>query len=476
MRTFRFLCLFLLVLSSFWCTGAGAAYLPTSVLTKYVVDETAKSVMNPYGLVLRTAYHDALEANVMGILSSRPTSQLGAFLIDAASIEVRSETAIGAATIGEAVIGSVGQKVILRDALAFLGPVGVVATIALSAKDVYDWANASPANKAYFNGPAVGDTPNSADLTHRHAVGDIVTKGGNAYKLVSGGSYDSGGFYNGDPNMPSAPSVNTISGVTYFYDYFPISSTKWSYATWVTNYSPYPQPANIASGPYSDFEDKLGSNLQGTAVGSNLAPQSQSGVDRAIMAKAQKQNIQPSSADLQYLAQVQQAKDAATNLANATADRNAELQRQLDAAKSGLALNPTDQALKDKVDELQRTIDANNQAAAKDAAAAASDAATPMPNSSPDALHKFDWTPFNRLKGALAAAWPFSLLGGVVSTLSVLSSTPTAPVFDLPLVYGNVHCDLAVFDGVATLCRWLFGLLLTVGAYIGVNNYYRGVS
>jgi hypothetical protein len=100
-----------------------------------------------------------------------------------------------------------------------------------------------------------------------------------------------------------------------------------------------------------------------------------------------------------------------------------------------------------------------------------------FPNAAPQELKKIDFSPFLAIGGAFAAAWPFSLLEKTRTLIEPLVSSPTAPVFDLPLPLSKtVHIDLAIFDPVALTLRWVIGLTLTIGAILGMVRFWRGVS
>ena len=108
---------------------------------------------------------------------------------------------------------------------------------------------------------------------------------------------------------------------------------------------------------------------------------------------------------------------------------------------------------------------------------AAAQAADTYPNANIDALKTLDFSPFKSLGGVFASVWPFCLLTSVSAFISPLVSSPVAPVFDLPLPLGtSVHIDLAILDPAAIALRWILALVLTVGAYLGIVRFWRGVA
>lgn len=89
-----------------------------------------------------------------------------------------------------------------------------------------------------------------------------------------------------------------------------------------------------------------------------------------------------------------------------------------------------------------------------------------------------DFEPFKALVGVMSVTYPFNLPSSVNSYFEALSvSGSTAPVFDLPLPLGNViHCDLAIFDPLATVIRYIVGIVITCGMLFYVIHFFRGIS
>ena len=73
--------------------------------------------------------------------------------------------------------------------------------------------------------------------------------------------------------------------------------------------------------------------------------------------------------------------------------------------------------------------------------------------------------------------FPFSLLTTLSGYLDVLVVDPVAPSFDMHIYQEQkLHIDLSFFDPVAALVRWVIGILLTIGAILGMQKWWRGVS
>lgn len=99
------------------------------------------------------------------------------------------------------------------------------------------------------------------------------------------------------------------------------------------------------------------------------------------------------------------------------------------------------------------------------------------PNANIEALKTLNFESLKALSGAMTSVFPFNLLSQVSSVYDSLVREPQAPAFDVSLPLGNtVHVDLSIFDSLASACRFLVGLLLTVGVVYYIVRFYRGVA
>jgi hypothetical protein len=103
------------------------------------------------------------------------------------------------------------------------------------------------------------------------------------------------------------------------------------------------------------------------------------------------------------------------------------------------------------------------------------DSAASVPES--DARKEIDTTPLDALKGALATTYPFNLPSVIGSYYDKFAVDAIIPVFSLHLPLGQViEVDLAPFEPVAKLCRFLVGLLVTSGMLFYIVHFFRGIS
>lgn len=171
---------------------------------------------------------------------------------------------------------------------------------------------------------------------------------------------------------------------------------------------------------------------------------------------------------------------AANNNLAAANSTLAAAQTALANAQTALAANPSDPTLQAAVASAQAAVNSaqGQVTAAQSAVNSATQANNDVyPNASVDTLKSIDWTPFRSLKGCMANVWPFTLLSNIGNYYSVLTATPTAPVFIVPLPLGfSMTVDLAPFDPIATLCRYLIAMLLVVGCILYVVRFWRGVE
>lgn len=112
--------------------------------------------------------------------------------------------------------------------------------------------------------------------------------------------------------------------------------------------------------------------------------------------------------------------------------------------------------------------------AASQAAEAEKTADIPANFDPPPELIKFNWGSAHKLLGAMQTAWPFNLLLSLRGLFAPLESSPVAPSFDY-VVWGHTYnVSLSRFDGIASITRWVFSVLLISGAIMAVVRWYRG--
>lgn len=94
------------------------------------------------------------------------------------------------------------------------------------------------------------------------------------------------------------------------------------------------------------------------------------------------------------------------------------------------------------------------------------------------ALHTLDFSSGKQLIGVLQNTYPINLLPSLGASLSnFVFASPTPPIFKLPMPLGTtLVIDLTLFDGIATICRFFIGSLMTVGLILAIINFWRGVS
>ncbi len=92
-------------------------------------------------------------------------------------------------------------------------------------------------------------------------------------------------------------------------------------------------------------------------------------------------------------------------------------------------------------------------------------------------LKKIDLRKWTQLYGVMQNTFPFSLLTTLSGYLDAFVTEPVAPSFDMHVYQDKkLHIDLSFFDPVAALVRWVIGILLTIGAILGMQKWWRGVS
>jgi len=158
---------------------------------------------------------------------------------------------------------------------------------------------------------------------------------------------------------------------------------------------------------------------------------------------------------------------------SAQQSRLQQAQTAADQAAADLAADPTNETLIEQNDVAQQELE-NAQTAANDAV---NQQAEVYPGASMDTLKSLNFVKLKDLINVMGNVFPFNLLSSVSGYFSPFVSSPVAPSFDLPIYQDNsLHIDLAFFDPVATLCRWVISILLTVGSIMGIVRFYRGVS
>jgi len=175
----------------------------------------------------------------------------------------------------------------------------------------------------------------------------------------------------------------------------------------------------------------------------------------------------------------QAAQNAANNSSAANAARDTA-QAARDSARSTYDASPTE-ANKAALDAAESALRAANDAAAA-AANTASNAkqATEeqMPGIGDTALKTLNFEAIKSLIGVMSNKWPITLLQSVTSLYTSIVTTPQAPVFSFYIPYASepLVVDLAPWDTFASIIRWMFAALLTVGCLFMIVRFYRGVS
>ena len=193
---------------------------------------------------------------------------------------------------------------------------------------------------------------------------------------------------------------------------------------------------------------------------------------------------------------------AAVAASNSTAANAANVSAQAAAAASGTSANiAAAQAAQGRADVAagyaaltagQASIAASDAAAAGSAAAgAASQAAAAAAAADVESKTKasvaagiparpdkktIDFEPFKELNGMLANTYPFNLPSSIASYYHALVGTGAAPVFDLPLFGNTIHVDMAFFNPIATMIRYMVGLLVSSGMLFYIIHFIRGIS
>lgn len=186
------------------------------------------------------------------------------------------------------------------------------------------------------------------------------------------------------------------------------------------------------------------------------------------------------------------AREAAASVAPAQAAAVSSGQASVTAAQAAAtsattiaSANPSDSGLQQKAAEalaalaaaqatLDKTLADIASAQATETAAVAETAAT-VPEI--PARKTVSFAPLLALNGILSTTYPFNLPNVITSYFSMFQGEGLAPAFDLPLPMGNsIHVDLAIFDPVATLIRFMLGILITCGMFFYIIHFFRGVS
>lgn len=85
-----------------------------------------------------------------------------------------------------------------------------------------------------------------------------------------------------------------------------------------------------------------------------------------------------------------------------------------------------------------------------------------------------DWSKYQALKSVLLTKFPFNMLTQLTSYYNLISyGNGNAPSFSLPIMGNYMTVNLAVFDPVAIIIRYLLGLIMTVGVIFFIVRFWR---
>ena len=323
--------------------------------------------------------------NMAPVWSKTGTDMLGPkFTIPSAPIQILKDVPPGAKAL-EVLGTTAGTALVARKAVAVLGklnPLLTAVTLVMTAAELLEWANKSPANKAYFDGIAVGGP---SDIKATSLVDDNVSipkyLGTSNIKSIR----TSSGYLNG--NQVAGGQCTATSGtVCITYQIVSIASPFYYTNTFELSVGPpLPKPPNAADSDVNWWYDAVSAN-NAAPVGSKAFPNMDAGFDQAISdALAKNPNASgltyPTAAELGYasasLDAVEAAKTAGAGATAAAETSKATVDNQLQAAKARVIAGTGTQA---EVDQLQRIADALDLQSKKDEAAKAEqDALIPPP-------------------------------------------------------------------------------------------------
>ena len=402
--------------------------------------------------------------------------------VSAAAVMPISATAAGTAALaGASLLGA---------ALAGVA-VGVAAVLAYQA--IRDLVNGSDGDNYPALKAAAGNTPGTPKDQNNATVGDVLSVNGSNYQLT--GIYKTESGFHNPPGWVQITSVWAGDGRPKLVTFDGYTRTQYYYA---------PTSSPVSSSPATPKSDNdVQKNLTNNGgSGSPVTPNADTDIKKAISSgKLAPTIVNPSTGQPVTQAEIQQAVDAAvasaTKAANSAAASSAQAavstanaatnaaQAAVTAAQNALASDPANSALQDKLaaataalSTAQTTEAALKTELDKIIAKQMKEETESIPSPVPEApaRKRLDWSKFDTLKGALSNTFPFSLVSTLPAFFSAFSDA-AAPVFQLPMPMGKtLTVDLAIFDPVALVIRWLFGLSATVGAVYVQIKFWRGVS
>jgi hypothetical protein len=353
---------------------------------------------------------------------------------------------IGAAEMFSISGATSAGAMILRRGIAIAGPVATVVTLAMTAKEIYDWSQKSAENKAFFDG--------------RGVLPDELKP----FSGTVGGSY----IVSGSLPFILGPKLitDTMSSPWHldgcYRDGANISCVKFpKYEMWQIIKEYIPEKVNITNGNLQTFTTGLNQAFAEADPNLSPYPQAKEGIDLAMTQSLPSVKMAPTAAEIGTLA----AKDAVTAAQTA---QTTNITNNIQEAKDKLLENPTDLALKEKVDALQRELDKAIADKAKNDLEQAEQAkkdAEAVPTASTPDLKAIDFTPLLGLSGVLSGKFPFNMFSQVAGFITLFAGDGSAPKFIIPFPMGmDMNVDLAPFDPIASVMRFTLAVLLSIGS------------
>lgn len=369
--------------------------------------------------------------------------------------------------------GSADNYSVNKKALGYYGRTAMGVGIAVGLTALMQYVNANPTTypnlKTAATNTGIMESPaQSVTSAAPMAIGQVFRFNGTLYKIT--GNYSINSYLEIDPRTPPANpqmggglfQVQHDFGTPYgsLGQYQPCRQDKYYYTT-----ATAPTPTAATESMFSanmqtagELKDAINAEL-GIAIAAN--PSLATFPNTAV-----KQNADAAqgakSAETTAAAQAQAAAATAAAQANYNANPTAANLAALEAAKAA-EKTLLDQQARDDLDKY------NEQKAKED------DVAAPVPANAP--LHTINFQPMDGLKDALSSTYPFNLPTSITTYFNRFLANPEAPSFDLPMPGQNtLHVDLAVFNPIAEVFRYLGGLIITIGMFIYIVHFFRGIA
>jgi hypothetical protein len=363
---------------------------------------------------------------------------------------------------------------VIRTASAWAGRLVTPIAIGLSLYEIYRLAKEKPTDYPALQS-ALSMPGEFPGLGHTGEVGTVYNIPGlGGHSLISA-------TYSGPCYHSTYDDVVVANGYVYVNKYWGTMDTcegsgSASYVlsgTAVSN-----PPATPATQP--QFENNITSTTDPTQLAS---PAIKNDIDRMITNNYNNSttnfNYNPTTSNIfnDYTQNTKNIRN--TSVTNQTTTAGTKVQQAEQAvtdAQQRFDANPTDQnyqTLQDAKTSLQESkmdqATAETQQAQNDV-----DNVPPPEPPGPDNRTSFDWSKWRMLKNIMTTVFPFSLISSLSGYVSLLVAEPVAPSFNLPLYGNNIVISLAIFDPLATICRWILSLLMVVGSVQLIIYFYRG--